>query len=199
MPPSMTPIAQFAQRARLAFEARPDERWFRAWEPHDIIAPPSAFYNSCTWMAPIGNVVLVEPWYAAEDSDPLERTVLAFASHPALRSRAAMRVGEHFLTRVAYLESPPPPTVQLGDAYWDRHVVTLAASPSEAAGGFHRRLRKLLGGWGFQGHIELRPGGLVVYFAGLLPDPAGYDRLLAITKEIVNKAVSPDAAGPTSG
>jgi hypothetical protein len=115
---------------------------------------------------------------------------MAFAVHPGLERRAAMRVGEHFLTRVAYIESAPPPTVQLGDATWDKHVVTLAASRSEAAAAFHRRLRKLLAGWGFQGHLELRPGGLVVHYAGLQPTPEGYDRLLRITREIVAKAVA---------
>ena len=171
----------------------PDEDWFRRWEPHDAIAPPGLFFNSCTWLAAPdpGHIVLVEPWYAIEDADPLDRAVVAVAVHPGRRRRAAMRVGEHFLTRVVYLESPPPPTVQVGDPVWDQHVVTLAASAGEAAAGFHPRLRKLLVGWGFQGHLELRPGGLVVYYAGLKPIPEGYDRLLRITREIVARAVAP--------
>ncbi len=185
-------IEAWALGSRLGHEARPDEAWFRRWEPHDAIAPPSAFYNSVTWLAAPdpGHIVVVEPWYAAEDAEPLDRAVVAFAVHPGLRRRAAMRVGEHFLTRVAYLESAPPPTVQLGDAAWDANVVTLAASGAEAAEAFHRRLRKLLSGWGFQGHLEIRPGGLVVYYAGLKPIPAGYDRLLRITREIVAKAIA---------
>ena len=80
--------------------------------------------------------------------------------------------------------------MQVGDPVRDENVVTLAASAAEAEGGFHRRLRKLLSGWGFQGHVELRPGGLVVYYAGLKPIPEGYDRLLRITREIVGKAVA---------
>ncbi len=192
LPLGSNAIATWASRARLAYEPNPDEAWFRRWEPHDTIAPPGAFFNSVTWLAAPdpGHVVLVEPWYAPEDADPLDRTVLAFAVHPGLRRRAAMRSGEHFLTRVAYIESPPPPTVQVGDPTWDHNAVTLAASPSEAATAFHRRLRKLLGGWGFQGHLELRPGGLVVYYAGMKPIPEGYDRLLRITREIMAKAVA---------
>src|SRR5262249_18205895 len=130
------------------------------------------------------------PWYASEGVDPLDRVVMGFAVHPGLRWRAAMRAGEHFVTRVAYIESPPPPTVQVGDPVWDQNAVTLAASGPEAEGGFHRRLRKLLSGWQFQGHVELRPGGLVVYYAGLKPIPEGYDRLLRITREVVGKAVA---------
>lgn len=188
-PSGSTQIAEWAARSGLGYEPRPDEAWFRRWEPYDAIAPPTAYYNACTWMTSPGHVVLAEPWYAPDDGEPLERTVIAFAVHPSLRARAAMRSGEHFLTRVAYIESPPPPTVKVGDPLWDEHATTLSASPSEAAAAFHPRLRKLLAGWGFQGHIELRPGGLVVYYAGLQPIPAGYDRLLRITRELVAKAV----------
>jgi hypothetical protein len=192
LPLGSNAIAAWANQARLRYEPLPDEAWFRRWEPHDAIAPPGLFFNSCTWMAAPdpGHIVIVEPWYAPEDADPLDRAVVAFAVHPALRRRAAIRVGEHFLTRVVYLESAPPPTVQIGDPLWDQHVVTLAASAGEASVGFHGRLRKLLVGWGFQGHLELRPGGLVVYYAGLKPIPEGYDRLLRITREIVAKAVA---------
>jgi hypothetical protein len=192
LPLGSNAIATWASHTRLAYEPNPDEGWFRRWEPHDTLAPPGAFFNSVTWLAAPdpGHVVLVEPWYAPEDADPLDRTVLAFAVHPGLRRRAAMRSGEHFLTRVAYIESPPPPTVQVGDPTWDHNAVTMAASPSEAATAFHRRLRKLLAGWGFVGHIELRAGGLVVHYAGLKPIPEGYDRLLRITREIMAKAVA---------
>jgi hypothetical protein len=192
LPLGSNDVAAWASRAGLRYEPTPEEEWFRRWEPHDAVTPPAAFFNSCTWLAAphLGHVVLVEPWYAPEDVDPLDRVVVAFAVHPELRRRAAMRVGEHFLTRVVYLESPPPPTVKIGDAYWDANVVTMAASASEAATAFHRKLRKLLGGWGFQGHLELRPGGLLIYYAGLKPIPEGYDRLLRITREIVSKAIA---------
>jgi hypothetical protein len=189
--PAPNAAAQFAQARGLAFEHRPDEAWFRRWEPHDAITPPELFFNACTWVASPGAIVLVEPWYASEDTEPLARTVLAFVTHPAFTRRAAMRVGEHFLTRVAYLESAPPPTVKVGDKVWDDNVVTLAASGSEAAAAFHPRLRKLLAGWGFQGHLEIRPGGLVLYFAGIQPTFEGYDRLLRITKDLVSYAISP--------
>jgi hypothetical protein len=190
-PAGSTDIAQWAARSGLGYEAFPEERWFRRWEPHDAIAPPTCFFNSCTWVTSPGHVVLVEPWYAPEDGEPLERTVMAFAHHPLLQRRAAIRAGEHFLTRVAYIESPPPPTVTVGDPLWDQHVTTLPASGSEAAAAFHPRLRKLVAGWGFQGHLELRAGGLVLYFAGIRPTPSGYDRLLRIVKELVGKAVAP--------
>jgi hypothetical protein len=191
LPQGSTQIATWATAHGLAYEGRPDESWFRRWEPHDTIAPPSSYINSCTCPAQPGHIVLVEPWFAPEGMDPLERAVIAFAVHPGLSRRAAMRVGEHFLTRVAFIESPPPPTVTVGDPIWDEHVTTFAASSGDAQAAFHPRLRKLLSGWGFQGHLEIRPGGLVVYYAGLKPTADGYLRLLRIAQEILAKASAP--------
>src|SRR6185437_9090051 len=70
LPLGSNEIAAWAHRARLGYEPHPDEDWFRRWEPHDAIAPPGVFFNSCTWMAAPdpGHVVVVEPWYAPEDT-----------------------------------------------------------------------------------------------------------------------------------
>ena len=99
-----------------------------------------------------------------------------------------MRVGEFFLTRVVYLESPPPPKVTIGEALWDAHVETFAASSAEAAAAFPPRLRALLAGWGFQGHLEIRPGGLLLYMAGLEPVAEHYQRLMGIVREVLHAA-----------
>ncbi len=64
------------------------------------------------------HAVIAEPWYAEGESEPLERTLLGFAAHPALQRRASMRVGEHFVTRVAFIEALPA-RVTLDDALWD--------------------------------------------------------------------------------
>ena len=93
--------------------------------------------------------------------------------------------------RVAYIESARPPEVLIGDAAWDEHLTTFALSRDIARTAFHARVRKLLGGWKFQGHLELRPGGLVLHFAGLRPIQEDYDRLLRITKQVVEKAIAP--------
>jgi hypothetical protein len=196
LPNGSNAIASWASSSRIAYEAEPDEAWFRRWEPHDTIAPPTRFFNACTWYArpDPGHVVLVEPWYALDGIDPLERVVVAFAVHPSLRVRASMRAGEHFVQRVAFIESPPPPEVKLGDPVWDANAVTFAATPADAAEAFHPRLRRLLARWAFRGHVELRPGGMVVYYAGLVPVPEGYQRLLRITQEIMGRAVASNRA-----
>lgn len=182
-------IAAWAASRRLAYQPNPDEGWFRAWEPFDTIAPPTLYLNAVTWAQPNGQAVVVEPWYADEDGTPLDRTLLVFATHPALRCKASARGGEHFLTRVAFLESRPPPAVEIGDALWDRHMQTFAWTAEEGRQGFHRRIRRLLAGWGFQGHLELRRGGLVCHYAGLVPVARDYDRLLAIARDLVSTAV----------
>jgi hypothetical protein len=189
LPPGSDWIAAWASRRGLTYQPRPDDDWFRRWEPYDTIAPPASYFNACTQRLAPGHIVITEPWYALDDGEPLDRAIFAFASHPGLMRRAAMRVGEYFLTRVAFIESPPPPTVKIGDKLWDAHVTTFAASPLEAATAFHPRLRKLLAAHGFQGHIELRAGCAVIYCGGLKPNPEHCDRILSIAREIVAAAV----------
>ena len=182
-------IAAWAQTNGLLWSPYPDERWFRAFEPYDTLSPPAHYLNAVTRVTPHGPYVLVEPWYAPDlDSEPLARAIFAYATHPSLVRRASMRVGEHFVTRAAYLESPPPPRVTIGDALWDKHVVTFAASGAEAAAAFPQRLRGLLAGWGFQGHLEMRPGSLVLYMAGLEPVMEHYMRLMGIAREVLRAA-----------
>ncbi|MBK8258725.1 MAG: hypothetical protein IPK82_39465 [Polyangiaceae bacterium] len=183
-------IAAWAYRRGLSYQATPDETWFRSWEPFDTITPPSAYGNACSWTHAKGQAVVVEPWYGDETSPPLDRTLLGFASDPTLRFRASARAGEHFVTRVAFLENKQPPKVLVGDAVWDEHVATFGWSAEEAEKGFHRRLRRLLAGWGFQGHLELRKGGLACHFAGLVPVARDYERMLAILRDVVNTAAN---------
>lgn len=183
-------IASWAHASGFGWSTHPTETWFRQWEPYDTISPPGYYLRSVTRTSPHGPYVVAEPWYASEmESEPLERTLLAYATHPSLMNRAAMRSGEHFVTRVAYIESPPPPKVTIGDPLWDKHVVTYAASGSEAARAFPPRVRALLAGWGFQGHLEVRPGGLVIYMAGLRPVTEHYQRLLGITRDVLHAIV----------
>ncbi len=187
LPEGSDRVAQWARARRLAFEHYPEQGWFRAWEPFDTIVSAEHYYNSASWPIAPGSATIAEPWIGPVDSEPLDRTLLLFVSHPAFVRRAAVRGGEHFNTRVAYLENPPMPTVLLGDKDWDAHLVTLAASASEAAHAFPAGARRLLLSWGFQGHLEVRPGGLVVHFAGTRPLPEHLDRLVASAGPLVTE------------
>ena len=185
LPPESELVAAWARRRGFTYQPRPDPAWFQAWEPFDTMVSAAAYYNAVTWGVPGGQATLVEPWLAAPDSEPLGRTVLVFVSHPGISGRVASRGGEHFNTRVAFLDTPPPPAVKLGDPSWDERWATFAASPREATGALSPGARQLLGRWQFSGHLEVRPGGLVVHFAGTLPRPDHLDRLPPAVGELV--------------
>ncbi|NUP08472.1 MAG: hypothetical protein HOW73_20675 [Polyangiaceae bacterium] len=185
-------IEYFARARGFAYEARPEERWFRHWEPHDTMVAPELWVNSCTERTPYGVFVVAEPWTANEGVDPVERAVVAFAQIGGPVCRAAMRVGEPFLTRVAFLESPPPPKVLLGDAVWDEHVTTFAHSIDEAKGAFPPKLRKLLQERGFKGHLEIRRGGFVVHHEGVPPTAYGYELTFRVAHDIAKAFIFPN-------
>ncbi|MEZ4294741.1 MAG: hypothetical protein R3B70_07170 [Polyangiaceae bacterium] len=189
VPAGSEQVAAWAGRRGLMYQPSPDESWFREWEPFDTMAPPTLYLNACTLSLQSGQTTVVEPWYADEDGTPLERTVFAFVTHPGIRYKASARGGEHFLTRVAFLESRPPPEIKVGDELWDSHVKTFAWTEEEGRRAFHRRIRRLLAGWGFTGHLELRRGGLALHYAGLVPVPRDYDRMLLIVRDLVSTAI----------
>jgi hypothetical protein len=189
-PPGSDQVADWARRRGLAYQGLPDPQWFAAWEPHDAMTGAEAHFNAVSWSLGSGSSTIAEPWFAPIDSEPLDRALLVFVTHPRLTRRAAARAGEHFNTRVAYLEAPPPPTVRVGDPSWDEHVVTLAASPAEAATAFPAAARKLLVDWRFSGHLEIRPGGLVWHWAGLRPIPDHYERLYRSVPGLVSALVA---------
>ena len=161
LPPGSENIAGWARQHRFGYEASPDETWFRRWEPFDTMVSAEAYYNAVTWSVSGGTVTLAEPWLAPVGAEPLGRTALFFVQHGAFVRRAAARGGEHFNTRLAFLENAPPPEVKLGDPEWDRYMISFAASPGEAVAAFPVAARRLLASWGFVGHVEVRPGGLV--------------------------------------
>lgn len=185
LPEGSERIAAWARSRRFAYEPRPREDWFRAWEPFDTMVSAEGYFNSVSWSMPPGSATVAEPWLAPLDSEPLGRTLLAFVTHPGFTRRAAARGGEHFNTRVAFIENAPPPTVQVGDPAWDQHMITCAASASEAAAAFPAPARRLLASWRFSGHVEVRPGGLIVHFAGTEPKPEHLDRLASALPPLV--------------
>ncbi|MEB2311904.1 MAG: hypothetical protein OZ921_19720 [Sorangiineae bacterium] len=186
LPPGSERIGDWARRRGFSWSPVPALEWFRAWEPYDTMTSPESWFSSVSWPLRAGGVVVAEPWYAAPDAEPLARTMVIFVVHSGFRRRAAARSGEHFNTRVAYLENPPPPTVTLGDPTWDRHLTTFAASSSEAAAAFPLAARQLLARWGFAGHLEVRPGGLVVNFSLIQPAPEQLDGLPQSVPELVS-------------
>lgn len=190
LPPGSDQIERWARQRHLGYEARPASKWFRKWEPYDTMVSAECYYNVVSWPVDGGMAAAAEPWIAPVDSEPLGRTVLFFVQHPGFSRRAAARGGEHFNTRVTYLENPPPPEVKLGDPSWDRHVATFAASPAEADVAFPRSARQLLAQWGFVGHIEVRPGGLIFNQIGIEPTPNHLSGMIEGIRTLVRAFVS---------
>lgn len=183
-------IRSWAVRNNLTFEPQPDPAWYERWEPFDTMVAPSRYLNSVVASLPPGHVSIVEPWHAEPDLEPLDRAVMAFATHPALRFRASVRIGEWFITRVAFVGSVPPAKARVGDADWDTKAVTFAASEAEAKTAFHPQLRNFLNAWRFRGHLELRPGGLAVHVGGLRPEPHHIELLLQFVAPLVANALA---------
>jgi hypothetical protein len=185
LPPGSEHVAGWARQRRVRLQALPEDEWFRAWEPFDTMVSASKYYNSVSWPIAGGSVTVAEPWIAPVGSEPLDRTLITFVSHPVFSRWASARGGEHFNTRVSFIESAPPPSVSLGDPSWDQYMATFAASAAEAAAAFPVPARQKLRAWGFSGHIEVRPGGLVFHFAGFRPSPESLERLYRGVPELV--------------
>jgi hypothetical protein len=187
-PPGSDQIGLWAYKRNLPYQPTPEPDWYRAWEPFLTMVSPARYHNAV--QCPLGSsqVVLAEPWAAVGDLEPLGRTLMAFVTHGALRYRAAARIGGSHLTRVSFLGSAPPRQQSTGDTEWDNRAITFADTPLEAVRAFTPSLRKLLLGWDFEGHIEIRPGGLVFHLATSRPIPSDYERLLAWMPMVLDKA-----------
>ena len=190
LPSGSEAIAHWARQARLSYRSFPQQDWFAAWEPFDTMVSAQAYFNSVSWAEGKATVTIAEPWLAEMGSEPVGRTLMAFASHPGFFRRAAARRGEHFNTRVSFLVNAPPPEVKIGDPIWDREVKTFAASSSEATVAFPKSARQLLMSWHFSGHVEVRAGGLVVNFAGTDPTPEHLSRLRKCVAPLLRSLVA---------
>ena len=192
LPVGSDAIERWAWERQLRYKSRPNLSWFREWEPFDSIISPATYFTAVSWAASPGSLTLAEPWTEDGAFEPMDRTIIGFASHPDLRWRASMRSGEHFITRVSFLTDKPPPEQTLGHAAWDEHCVTRATSAAHARAAFTSTLRTLLQSWGFRGHIEMRPNGLMLHCANLKPIPAHHEQLAQMLPQLVTAALTAD-------
>jgi len=183
-------ITAWARQRGMIHQPRPEQGWFRNWEPLETLVSPAYYFNACSRSVAPGTITVVESWTEIIETEPVDRAIYTFVAHPALRRRASLQAGgDHFMSRAAFIVDPPPPIVKLKDPVWDEHVVTRATHAEEARAAITSPLRHLLQGWGFVGHIELRPGGAIIYAANLKPNPGDYDRAIGIAQQIVDAAL----------
>lgn len=190
LPVGSDQIERWAWGRQLLYKARPVIEWFREWEPFDTITSPATYFNAVSWNANPGALTIAEPWTEDGVFEPMDRTLLGFATHPGLRWRASMRSGEHFITRVTFLTDPPAPEQKIGDPVWDDHCVTRAISAEQARAAFPHAFRDLLRSWGFRGHIELRPNGMMMHYADMKPNVAHYEQLTQLMPQAVMAALT---------
>jgi hypothetical protein len=188
LPSGSQQIEAWARHRGLSYRSTPEDAWFRAWEPFWVLISPLRYLNAVQTLVGRAQVVLVEPWYADDGFEPERRSLFAFVSHPDLRYRAAARIGASKLDRVAFLGELKPTQQSTGDTEWDNLALTFAASPLEAVRTYTPSLRKLLLGWDFQGHLEIRPGGLLLHLENALPIPHDCERVLNWIPMILEKA-----------
>ncbi|HQP36031.1 MAG TPA: hypothetical protein PLI95_12665 [Polyangiaceae bacterium] len=188
-PAGSDPIARWAARNGFNYQPVPDHEWFAAWEPFETMVAPPAWFNAVSGAYRSGHVTIAEPWLADEGFEPIDRTLVAFVVHPRLRGKASARVGESFLTRVAYVGSAPPPRAKVGDPRWDERATTYAPIGTEPGAVLLPGLRELLLAWRFEGHLELRPRGMILHVAGLHPNEESLDKLMRFVPLAVDKAL----------
>jgi hypothetical protein len=195
-PPGSQAVARWAAGRRYAFQLAPDDAWYRSWEPLDTLLAPARYVNAVATSVRRAQLVVVEPWMAYGDDAPLARSLFAFVSHPRVRGRASMHVGQSHVTRVTFLHSPPPPKQRFGDGAFDEVAVAYAPAPGEMALAFPPTLLAFLRSSSFEGHLEVRYGGFVLYRTGLAPTPAGYEAVLALASEVLGRLVLSPSALP---
>jgi hypothetical protein len=189
LPPGSEQIDAWARLCGFPYRGFLEEAWFRAWEPFWVLISPLRYLNAVQAVVGRSQVILAEPWYADDGFLPERRSLFAFVSHPGLRYRAAARIGASSLTRVAFLGELRPTEQSTGDVEWDNLALTYAASPLDAVRAFTPSLRKLLLGWGFAGHLELKHGGLLLHLEDAQPVPYDLERVLRWIPMVLEKAL----------
>lgn len=189
LPSGSEQLAAWARLRGVYCHGSPEDSWFRAWEPFWVLISPLRYFNAIQLRHGDTQTVLVEPWYAEDGFEPQRRSLFAFVSHHGLKYRAATRIGASKLTRVAFLGENKPQEQSTGDVEWDNVALTYAPSPLDAVRAITPSLRKLLLGWSFEGHLELKHGGLLLHLENAQPIPSDCERVLNWIPTILEKAL----------
>lgn len=183
MPSPIAWVSAFAQQRGLRYEPEADERWLRAWEPYTTLRVPIRYEHALHATGATGSISIARAVMSAPAGEV--GTWIAIVQDERLRDLRERVPGDsHGLaTRIAITSDFATPFAEsidmialarqaTGDAAFDRHFATFAASAEEAAG-ITPSLRKLLFGWGVPVHAEMRPGGFVLAPVTVPPDPGG--------------------------
>jgi len=179
-------LAEFANRANLRYEAEPDERWLRVWEPYVTLRTPIRYEHAIsstgeTTALTIARFVLSprpsfavgdEGWIAIGQDEHLKGARLAATNDPSPIYRD---------------ENASLPRRMVGDTAFDALFGTYAETDSDLAT-LNSSVRKLVLGWRAPVHFEIRQGGYVLAPTALRPDAASLAWLLDAARLFSTKA-----------
>ena len=179
-------LVDFALRANLRYEAEPDERWLRVWEPYVTLRTPIRYEHAVsstgeTTALTIARFVLSprpgfavgdEGWIAIGQDEHLKGARLAATNDPNPIFRD---------------ENASLPRRVVGDGAFDQVFATYAATDTDLVA-LNSSVRKLVLGWHAPVHFEIRQGGYVLAPTALRPDAASLAWLLDAARVFSTKA-----------
>ncbi len=179
-------MVDFAARAGMRYEAEPDERWMRVWEPYATLRTPIRYEHALhatgtTAALTISRFVLSprEGWGVGDEG------WIAIAQDERLGGRAAATSDASSPFRD---EAVALPRQYTGDAAFDAAFVAYAETEAQARQVVTPSLRKLTLGWRTPVHFEVRQGGFILAPVALRPDPQSLSWLLEAARAFANKA-----------
>jgi len=178
-------LFDFAQRAGLAYEAEPDERWLRVWEPYVTLRNPIRYEHALGATGTTSSLTLARFVLAPREGFAVgDEGWIAIGQDERLRGTAASTNDANPIFRDDAATLPRRAT---GDARFDAVFATFAASDAAVAC-ITESVRKLTLGWNAPLHFEIRAGGFVLAPTALRPDPASLAWLLDAARVFANKA-----------
>jgi hypothetical protein len=186
MPEPVPWLVDFAMRAGLRYEAEPDERWLRVWEPYVTLRTPIRYEHAVsstgeTTALTIARFVLTpRDGYAVGD----EGWIAIGQDERLLGARVAATNDVNPIYRD---ENASLPRRMMGDPAFDAAFATFAPTESDLVS-INSRVRKLVLGWRAPVHFEIRQGGYVLAPTALRPDAASLAWLLDAARVFSAKA-----------
>jgi hypothetical protein len=157
-------MTQFAKERGLRYEAEPDERWLRVWEPYATLRSPIRYEHVLSSTGAIGSLTLARFVVPGEASAWIAITQdVRLSGRAAATSDRAGVFGEG-------LDLVSMPRQRTGDVHFDTAFAVFAPSQPDMALAVGPSVRRLVMGWRAPLHFEIRAGGFVLAPVALAAD-----------------------------
>jgi hypothetical protein len=193
-------MTQFARERGLRYEAEPDERWLRVWEPYATLRSPIRYEHVLSSTGAIGSLTLARFVVPSPSSSgpsggtpkpPREASAwIAITQDVRLSARAAATSDRAGVFGEG-LDLVTMPRRRTGDVHFDAAFATFAQSDEDVAGAVGPSVRKLVMGWRAPLHFEIRAGGFVLAPVALAADLQSLTWLVTAVELFGAKAAKP--------